>query len=163
MAGGDGEPRVRHMHLIDTSIMCIILKVPGRNGDHDTVVEEMKELIEDDAVLLLPMATIIETGNHIAHFGDGNLRRKVAEKFVKAVLDAVDGKAPWTPTPMFEIDALKKWLSQFPDSAMRGEGLGDLSIIQDYHRQCKLHPDREVRIWSLDSHLSAYVRPGSNI
>lgn len=154
---------MRHVHLIDTTIMCNYLDVPGRNQSHAEVVVEMKELTENGAVLLLPMATVIETGNHIAHVSDGGSRRKTAEKFVKAVLDAIDGKAPWTPTPMFEIDALKKWLPQFPDSAMREVGLGDFSIIQDYHRQCKLNPDLEIRIWTLDDHLSAYVRPGSAI
>jgi len=78
-------------------------------------------------------------------------------------VDAIDGKAPWTPTPMFEPEALKKWLSEFPDNAMREMGLADFSIIQDYHRQCKLHPNRNIRIWSLDHHLSGYVRPGSSI
>ncbi|WP_308255994.1 hypothetical protein [Geminocystis sp. GBBB08] len=41
----------------------------------------------------------------------------------------------------------------FPDSAMRGSGLGDLSIIHDWQKLCNINQGRRVYIWSLDEHL----------
>jgi hypothetical protein len=43
------------------------------------------------------VATILETGNHIAQNGDGNQRRICAEKFVDQVTQALEGKSPFTP------------------------------------------------------------------
>jgi len=50
------------------------------------------------------------------------------------------------------------WLDEFPDSAMRGVSIGDLTIIKEYERQCELHPTRRVLIWSLDDDLQGYDR-----
>lgn len=72
-----------YVHFIDTSVFTNIINVPGRNQQHDSVMKELKDLLgqKDKNALILPYATIIETGNHIAHCGDGNQRRKAAEKF----------------------------------------------------------------------------------
>lgn len=50
--------------------------MPGRNQQRDEVMAELKELVKEpnSNVLILPFATIIETGNHIAHCGDGHLK-----------------------------------------------------------------------------------------
>ena len=144
--------------LIDTTVFCNILRVPSFDQDHQAVNEILTQHIGDRVTLLLPMATIFETGNHVARGGDGALRRRTARRFVKAVLGAVEGHAPWTPTPFFEQDELIEWLSEFPDYAMRGEGLADLSIVKEFDRQCLLHPYRRIFIWSLDRHLAGYDR-----
>jgi hypothetical protein len=74
-------------------------------------------------------------------------------------LDA-DSAAPWTISrPLLDPDELGRYLSEFPDHAMRGLTLGDLSIIKEFERQCELHHARRVFIWSLDQHLGAYDRP----
>ncbi len=104
------------------------------------------------------MATIIETGNHIAQNGDGTRRRSAAELFVAQIKDALDGNSPFTPIDFLSSEKLKKWLCEYPDSAMRGTGIGDLSIIKDWERQCDLHKAMRVYIWSLDNHLSAFDR-----
>lgn len=144
---------------MDTSVFCNYLKIPGRDQDRAEVVDRIEEYLRDRITLLLPIAAIIETGNHVAHVADGNLRRQAAERFVKTVGDAIDGKAPWTPTPMFEIEALKTWLAEFPDCATEKRGFGDLSIIKEFERQCELHEGRRVFIWSQDGHLSGHDRP----
>jgi hypothetical protein len=65
--------------LIDTSIFLNLLDVPYCNESMAEVVEEFKTFVEAGCTFLLPMATILETGNHIAQNGDGNLRRKTAQ------------------------------------------------------------------------------------
>jgi hypothetical protein len=145
--------------LVDTSIFCNILDIPGRNQHRASVLAQLRVHIENRVTLLLPMATILETGNHIAHIRGGRLRRATAQRFVAQVQQALSGAAPWTvPLPLLDPDALHTYLGEFPDLAMRGLGLGDLSIIKEFERQCQLHPSRRVFVWSLDKHLKGYDR-----
>jgi len=141
--------------LIDTSIFVEILNVPKKSTQHEQIFSELEAKIENGETLFLPMATILETGNHIAQNGDGRQRRKCAENFVSQVQQALDGKSPFKPISFLKREQLQQWLSEFLDSAMRGTGLGDLSIIHDFHMQCSRTPWREVYIWSLDGHLSS--------
>jgi hypothetical protein len=41
---------------------------------------------------------------------------------------------------------LQGWLKEFPDQAMRGRGMGDLSIIHDWQKICDQNPGRRVYI-----------------
>lgn len=153
--------------LVDTSIFCEVVPVPGRSQRRQEVLAELEYHIRDGVTLLLPVATILETGNHIAHIPDGGQRRASAQRFVQLVhqaLCSVEGPAPWTvPEPLLTPEAMQRYLNDFPDCAMQGIGLGDLSIIEEYRRQCQLHRVRLVFVWSLDSHLSAYIRPASSL
>lgn len=144
--------------LIDTSVFCNIVPVPGREQSRDNIMSQFADLINDGATLLLPMTAVLETGNHIAQLPDGGQRRKTAAAFCKRVMEAIDGTAPWTPTPFWEIDAMKLWLNEFPDAATRGKGMGDLSIIKEWERQCEFNQARRVWIWSLDGDLAGYDR-----
>jgi hypothetical protein len=145
--------------LIDTSIFLEILNVPQKASQSELILQELKEKIKAGESLFLPMATILETGNHIAQNGDGNQRRTCAEKFVDQVTQALEGKSPFTPINFLKKEDLQGWLKKFPDEAMGGRGLGDLSIIHDWQRICNKTPVRRVYIWSLDNHLKGYNRP----
>jgi len=116
----------------------------------------MKEKIQRDEAMLLPMTSIIETGNHIAQNGDGRQRRSCAEKFIKQLQGAIAGEAPWTPMKSFEIEKFLCWLGEFPDSAMKGVGFGDLSIIKDWEELQRIHSGQRVYIWTLDNDLKGY-------
>ena len=145
--------------LIDTSVFCNIIPVPGFDQNHEEILGELDGFIQSDTTLLLPMAAVIETGNHIAHVPNGHARRKAAQKFCLEVGNAIDGEAPWTPTPFWDVDVLRKWLHEFPDQAMRKVGMGDLSIIKEWERQCALNQARRVFIWTLDgTDLGGYDR-----
>ena len=145
--------------LVDTSILCEILKVPNRCENHKQFSAQMQRKIKTES-LLIPMSAIIETGNHIGHNGDGRQRRRTARDFVKLVQQAIRGVTPFTPTPPIydQQESLLEWLKEFPDWAGRGSGLGDLTILKEFERQCHLNPSRRVYIWSTDEHLSAYDR-----
>lgn len=144
--------------LIDTTILCEILEVPNKCGHSDLVLSEMEDKVKEQEALLLPMSSILETGNHIGQNGDGNQRRRTASKFVHMIEQAVRGETPFTPTPFFEPLELLEWIDHFPDWAGRGSGLGDLTILKEFERQCALHRSRCVYIWSTDRHLSSYRR-----
>ncbi|WOD37333.1 hypothetical protein [Nodosilinea sp. E11] len=110
------------------------------------------------------MATILETGNHIAQNGDGNLRRETAQRFVLAIKGAFSGAAPWRPVVFPVTDEILSWIDTFPDYAGRnkapdkpeGTSFGDLTIIQEFEKACARFPMSEVFIWSLDSDLQSY-------
>ena len=144
--------------LVDTSIFCNVLEVPNQCQDKDAVLDGLREKIEAGWSLLLPVAAIIETGNHIAQVADGRQRRGVAGRFVEQVKMALNGEAPWVVTPLPEKEAWLAWLNEFPEHAMREVGIGDLTIIKEFERQCTLHSMRRVLIWSLDGDLDGYDR-----
>jgi hypothetical protein len=157
--------------LIDTSVFLNLLNVPNRNQDYQLVIDEYKIYAISGCDFLLPMATIIETGNHIAQNGDGRIRRQTALRFVDQVKAAFNGEAPWKPNPFPQTEEILVWLDGFPDLAGKnktpnkpeGTSFGDLSIIQEFHRACNIHSMREVFIWSLDSDLKMYHRDAKKL
>lgn len=153
--------------LLDTSVYLNVLDVPGFNQDKDAILEEFGDCIQQNDHFLLPMATVWETGNHIADLGDGQTRRRYAEKLVEDITRAFNGTVPYRATHFPERDEFLIWLNGFPDMAMRnksekklreGVSLADLSIIKEWERNCALHSMSRVRIWSLDSDLAGYDR-----
>ncbi len=66
--------------LLDTSVFVEFLNVPKMNAQHASICAELEQKINDGEYLFLPLATILETGNHIAQNGDGT-QRSVKRKF----------------------------------------------------------------------------------
>jgi hypothetical protein len=144
------------IRIVDTSVLCNILRVPTMDQDGERAALELREALRQNDVLLLPIAVIYETGNHIAQNGDGRIRRDVARKFVELVQKAFGGEVPFIPTPLHDPDEMLGWVAEFPDRAVEGVGFGDLSIRRIFERQCELHHGRRVLIWSYDRHLQGY-------
>ena len=65
---------MRKVLLIDTSLLCVWLKVPGMescgyNNDvwnFQRVNQKIQAEIAISTILVLPLAVVVETGNHIA-------------------------------------------------------------------------------------------------
>jgi hypothetical protein len=146
------------VRIIDTTVLCNLLGVPNMDQDAARARAEFQQAVEAEDRILLPIAVIYETGNHIAQNGDGSTRRKIASSFVDLLQKAFTGKLPFTPTPLQNPEDLLEWLGEFPDSAMRGMGFGDLSITKVFHQQCALNRGRRVLIWSYDQHLQGFER-----
>lgn len=144
--------------LIDTSIFVEILNVPMKAQRHIETLRQLEQRIQGGESLFLPMATILETGNHIGQNGDGGTRRSCAERFIQQVDAALAGRSPFKAISFLQEDEMRAWLKEFPQHAMCGSGLGDLSIIHDWQRLCSLNMARRVYIWSTDNHLNAYDR-----
>ncbi|WP_072619232.1 hypothetical protein [Spirulina major] len=142
--------------IVDTSIFCNILNIPHMNSERTQVMQELKSLLKESTNLLLPMAAVYETGNHIAQLTDGRNRRQFAEFFITQVKEAIEGKAPWQVMQLPDIEEVGEWLNNFPDSAMRGAGMGDLSIIKEWEKITRITPNYRIFIWSLDSDLQGY-------
>jgi hypothetical protein len=144
--------------IVDTWILTNVLDIPQRNQDREAVLARFEREIQAKTNLLLPMAAIVETGNHIAHIPDGRVRRQRAELFVAQVRQALEGTAPWTPLPFPDKATVLSWLDGFPDMAMCEIGIADHSMIELWKQQCARFPERRVFIWSVDGHLSGHDR-----
>lgn len=147
------------VRIIDTSVLLNILDIPNRNANHKEVFDEFKYLAESkNETLILPLASIIETGNHIAHISDGNIRREKAKLFALYLKKTSDGEAPWEYFGKeLDKDDLKFMADKFPENAMRETGIGDMSIIRAYEKYKQLVPSiGRIMIWSLDGHLQGY-------
>ena len=150
---------MKSVKLIDTSILCEMLMIPGKcdSAFSKKVCGEFVRLAKKDVRFILPLATVVETGNHIAQNGDGNIRRKKARELVDFVNQSLKHESPFLPPPFWQEEDLRAWMARFPDAAMREIGLGDVSIQRDLERAKELlhlPTDVSIEIWSKDSHLS---------
>lgn len=145
-----------NVRLIDTSIMLNLLGVPKRCNDKDQVQEELKKALQNNDTLILPVATIIETGNAIAQIS-GNKRHDIAEKFALYLSKTAEGNAPWScdSTEVAREDLLY-YANNYATSADAGVGMGDLSIIRTYEKCKESLVVGRIMIWSTDGHLSSY-------
>ncbi len=151
--------------IIDTSVFLNLLDVPGRNNQREDVDKAFLEYVELGATFVLPMATILETGNHIAQNGDGGTRRETAQRFCEQVTLAFSGKAPYQISEFPNSTEVLEWLAKFPNLAgqnksqaktTEGTSFGDLSIIEEFNKFANRFYMSEIFIWSLDRDLSNY-------
>ena len=144
--------------IVDSSVLLNVLDVPGFNQHRDDVLERFDQLVDAEDHLLLPLAAVLETGDHVADLSDGGERRRYAERFRARIHEALRNEAPWTPIDFPESSVLLAWLDDFPDMAMRELGISDVSIIDAWQRACARHPHQRVYIWTLHQRLEAYDR-----
>ena len=144
--------------IVDTSVLLNLLNVPEFNDDREDIYRQFQHFLKAGATLLLPLATVFETGDHIADVKDGGNRRRFAEAFCEEATKALEGKAPWVLVSPPDNSQLAAWLDRFPDCSMRKISLSDLSLMELWESQCKKLFGTRVLIWSLDKHLVACDR-----
>ena len=142
--------------IVDTTVLCELLDVPNKAGRHAEAVAEFEAKQRSNEQFLLPLSVVIETGNHIAHAGDGHLRRATAERFVTLVGQAIDGQSPFTATPAPSAANVRAWLECFVDDASAELGIADRSIIALWEEKRIVHRNSRVYVWSYDQHLQGY-------
>lgn len=148
-----------NVRFIDTSIVMNLLKIPQRCQDFEMVKKEFDKAIKQNDTMILPMPTIIESGNHISHISDGNLRRDKALKFKEFLQKTANEEAPWQLYGVnFTREDLLAIAEDFPDYAQKFEmGIGDMSIIRFYEKYKNEIPAiGRIMIWSTDKHLKCY-------
>jgi hypothetical protein len=151
--------------FVDTSVLLNLLDVPNRNADREAVGAEYRRRISEGQ-LILPLSTVIETGNHIAHVADGGARRTCAETFVEMLRMIVADKTPFVLHEMgWDADFLSRLIGggstavSFVDHLTQGLiGCGDLSIIVERDRYlARVARGTTAAIWTLDAGLLAYT------
>lgn len=151
--------------IIDTSILLVMLQVPyrkecGADGNHwdaAGVNDKIKQEQDLGTCFVLPLATIIETGNHIAHIqGD---KYKYVKDFSDLVEKTIDNENPWIAfskqSELLQGESLRQLLNRWRNSAIEeAQSLGDASIadVANYF----LRAGRKVEIFTGDGGLKNY-------
>ncbi len=150
--------------IIDTSILCVYLEVPGKDTcgsktnqwNKQRVDELLKKEEQELTILVLPLAAIIETGNHIAQ--SGAKRYEIAQALAEIMLKAADNETPWAAfteqSVLWDIQGLKNLAAEWPELAKQKISIGDATIksVADYYARTGL----KVEILTGDVGLKAY-------
>lgn len=154
----------RRVLILDTSILCCWLQVPGKENagprgdrwDHARVAALISDEVARKSTLVLPIATLIETGNHIAQTS-GN-RFDLAHQLAEQLEHSLDARSPWAAftdqSSLWEADNLKRLASEWPKLAAKGLSIGDATIkdVAEYYAKAGW----QVEILTGDSGLKAY-------
>lgn len=150
--------------IFDTSVLCAWLKVPGKETcgpegnrlTYDMVNAKIEEEKSQGTTFVLPIASIIETGNHIAHSaGD---RHVVGHAFADIISATADQISPWAAfteqSELWKKENLKVLAERWKESVISGQSLGDASIVDvaNYYASAEF----EVEIFTGDEGLKAY-------
>lgn len=149
--------------IIDTSIMCVWLRVPGmettgKNNEYtyDIVAQHIEEERGKGTKLVLPVATIIETGNHIAH-ANGNKEQSIKE-LSSMIISSAKGETPWIAIDMqhtlWNVDNLSVLVEKWKKTVIsEKQSIGDAAIVQIAQQ---FAPTCEVEIFTGDGGLKNY-------
>lgn len=150
--------------VIDTSIYCVWLQVKGMETcgktkdlwDYEKVSKKIETEINANSTLVLPLATIIETGNHISQSkGD---RFLVAKQFSADLKNSVNSQHPWTAfsqqSELWNNESIIKLADNFPEYARQKISIGDTMIkdVAEFYAQANY----QVEILTGDEGLKAY-------
>lgn len=154
----------RKILILDTSILCCWLRVPGKDtagGAHDRWdyhrIDQL--LIAERArgsLFVLPIASLIETGNHIAQC-NGH-RFSLATSLTTHLQNTVDASSPWAAftdqSTLWEPSNLQELATTWPQLAVGGTSIGDATIKHVAEHYAKA--GYEVEILTGDEGLKAY-------
>jgi len=154
----------RKILIMDTSILCCWLRVPGKetagSGNDkwtpDRIEKRINEEMERNSTFVLPVASLIETGNHIAQAP--SRRYECATKLAEYIVATADNQSPWAAftnqSALWETEQLKNLAKKWPDLAKQGVSIGDATIkdVAEYYAK----PGWQVEILTADAGLKAY-------
>lgn len=153
--------------VIDTSILCVWLKLPGLETcgpdadrwDFPRVDREIQGHLTAGSSFILPLTTIIETGNHIAKAtGD---RLPFAKELGEIMRKAAEAESPWAAfseqADRWSPDNLKKLSEEWPPLAAQKFSIGDATIkdVADYYAKMGCR----VTLLTGDQQLAAHQPP----
>jgi hypothetical protein len=155
---------MRRVLIIDTSVLCVWLKIPGKDEcgsandrwDYRRVDAMFTREKNEGTTLVLPLTTIIETGNHIAQAAD--LRYEKARELANMMKMAADQTTPWAAfteqSDLWTADGLNRLSNEWPELAAKKLSIGDCTIKQVAEFYAKA--GYEVEIATGDAGLKAY-------
>jgi hypothetical protein len=155
---------VKKVLIFDTSILCVWLDVPGMDScgpdkekwDKAKVQQKIEVEKINKATFVLPLATIIETGNHISQAKQS--RKERAEALADLMKKSADQQTPWAAfseqSPLWSPEKLKKLAETWPDLAAGKLSIGDATIkdVAEYYAKMGF----EVEILTGDQGLKSY-------
>lgn len=152
------------MLIIDTSILCVYLEVPGKDTCGSNNNQWNKQRVDDllkteeqiSTTLVLPLAAIIETGNHIAQAG--TKRYEIAQSLAEIILKTAKEETPWAAfteqSVLWDTQGLKNLAAEWPKLAGQRISIGDATIksVAEYYASKSF----TVEILTGDAGLKAY-------
>lgn len=154
----------KHVLILDTSVLCCWLQVPGKEEagtqddrwTHERIDKLLQEEKEKHSTFVLPVATLIETGNHIAQVS-GN-RFGLANKLACYLRESANANSPWAAfteqAELWQADNLHSLAQNWPTLAAQGLSIGDATIkdVAEYYYKAGF----SVEILTGDQGLKAY-------
>ena len=151
--------------IFDTSVLCCWLQVPGKDTcgpegdrwDYERIEQKVSEELEAGSTFVLPLATIIETGNHIA-FTAGD-RYALAQSLSEYIRKTATDTDPWAAfghqAELWSAEKLITLADTWPNLAVQGLGIGDTTIkdVADFYASTSTI---EVEILTGDQGLKSY-------
>lgn len=155
---------MRKVLILDTCILCVWLDVPGMDncGPDDDKWDKArltgKLQIEERAgtIFVLPLASIIETGNHIAQAAHS--RRERAQSLGILMKGSANQQTPWAAfsqqNELWSPEKLIQLADNWPALADQRLSIGDATIkdVADFYAQMSY----AVEILTGDQGLKAY-------
>lgn len=152
--------------VLDTSVLCVWLRVPGKEScgpdanrlTFDLVDKKITEEIDAGTTLVLPFAVIVETGNHIAQSKDVGTKYALVNRFADYIENTIDAKSPWATfsneNKSYSDDGFKSIVEHWRQSAISGQSFGDAMIVKvaEYYSRY----NATVEIFTGDGGLKAY-------
>ncbi len=149
--------------IFDTDILCVYFQIPKFDdcGPRSNLwtKQEIDQLIakEEQAktIFVLPLAAIIETGNHITKSQN---RYVIAQKFAELMKKVANAQDPWAAfteqANFWEPEALKQLADEWSKKVSENLSMGDISIksIADYYSKMGY----QVEILTGDQGLKSY-------
>lgn len=155
---------MRKVLILDTSILCVWLEIPGKetcgSGQNAWSRSKVDQLLQQEqqagTTFVLPLASIIETGNHIAQ--GSSQRYEKAQALAKLMLDAADEKSPWAAfteqSRLWDAEGLKRLATEWIELAPQSISIGDATIktVADFYARIGY----QVEILTGDDGLKAF-------
>jgi hypothetical protein len=130
---------------MDTSVLCCWLRVPGKaeagpvadRWTHERISTLIAAELERNSTLVLPLATLIETGNHIAQAPDD--RFECATALAGYLREAANATSPWVAfteqTVLWQPENLHALANAWPQLAAQKLTIGDTTIkdVAEYY------------------------------
>lgn len=151
--------------FVDTSVLANLIRVPGRCNDHVYLQQRFKDLHSSGTRFVLPITTIIETGNFVSQASSD--RYGVSKRYEAALRAAQGSTPPWTIRDVV-------WDGDFIQSLIDGAGTGstmvehfssnflgagDISILVEMAQFREQTGYTNILIWTLDHGLASATRP----
>lgn len=155
---------MRKVLILDTSILCVWLEVPGMdncgpdkdNWNRQRVMNKITTEEKSGTIFVLPIASIIETGNHIAK--SLHSRRERGQALADLMKKSANQESPWAAfseqSALWSSEKLVRLADAWPDLAAKRLSLGDVTIknVAEYYAQMGYR----VEILTGDTGLRAY-------
>lgn len=159
---------MKRVELVDASILINVINVPMEAANRQEVLDGLDERVANGIDLVLPIAAIVETAQHVQRIVNGYARRVCAEELSTRVEQTIRGELPWVfVDTVWNADFVRAFFEQSPPCiatfveslATKNLEAGDLLLIQEFERlRSSLNREtHRVDVWTLDGGLRSAI------